>query len=131
MGEPVKIDDLARSMIRLMGLEVRDDVTPDGDILVSYVGLRPGEKLYEELLIGENTTPTAHPLIRKSNEPFLSAERLEREFSVLRSAMDSGGIAGIEAVLQRTVEGYQPRVGGLPEVAGQLLVADPPSRTLH
>ncbi len=131
MGEPVKIDDLARSMIRLMGLDVREDATPDGDIPIAYVGLRPGEKLYEELLIGENTTPTAHPLIRKSSEPFLLAERLDREFLVLRTAMDAGGIAEIEAVLQRTVEGYQPRVSGLPAVAGQLIAADPPSRTLH
>ena len=66
MGEPVKIDELARSMIRLMGLEVRDDDNPDGDIAITYIGLASGEKLYEELLIGENTTPTEHPLIRRS-----------------------------------------------------------------
>ena len=69
MGEPVKIDELARSMIRLMGLEVRDETNPDGDVAVAYVGLRAGEKLYEELLIGENTTRTEHALIRRSIEP--------------------------------------------------------------
>ena len=84
MGEPVKIDELARSMIRLMGLEVRDEDNPDGEIPIVYVGLRPGEKLYEELLIGENTTPTKHPLIRRSSEPHLPAEVLARELAVLR-----------------------------------------------
>ena len=131
MGEPVKIDDLARSMIRLMGLEVREEATPDGDIPIAYVGLRPGEKLYEELLIGENTTPTAHPLIRRSSEPFLASEDLEREFAVLRGAMDAGGIAEIVAVLQRTVEGYKPHIGELPAATAQLMVVEPPSRTLH
>src|SRR4029453_18123904 len=67
MGTPVKIDDLARTMIRLSGLEVRDDKHPDGDIAVAYIGLRPGEKLYEELLIGENTTGTNHPRIFKNS----------------------------------------------------------------
>ena len=63
MGNPVKIDDLARTMIRLSGLEVCDENQPDGDIAIEYVGLRQGEKLYEELLIGENTTGTKHPRI--------------------------------------------------------------------
>ncbi len=71
MGEPVKIDDLARSMIRLMGLEVRDASHPDGDIAIEYVGLRDGEKMYEELLIGENIIPTEHARIMRSHEPFL------------------------------------------------------------
>ncbi len=71
MGTPVKIDDLARTMIRLSGLELRDDDNPDGDIAIEYVGLRRGEKLYEELLIGENTTGTSHPRIFKNSEPIL------------------------------------------------------------
>jgi FlaA1/EpsC-like NDP-sugar epimerase len=131
MGEPVKIDELARSMIRLMGLEVRDEANPDGEIAIAYVGLRPGEKLYEELLIGDNTTPTEHPLIRRSSEPHLSQERLERELAVLRTAMENGGIHEIEAVLQRTVEGYLPHAGGIATPAGPLIAAEPPSRTLH
>ncbi len=135
MGEPVKIDELARSMVRLLGLEVRDEGCPDGDIVIAYVGLRPGEKLYEELLIGENTTATEHPLIRRSSEPHLPGERLERELVVLRSAMEKGGVDDIVAVLERTVEGYVAQVGGRGmdqgQGQGQLLTADPPSRMLH
>ena len=71
MGEQVKIDDLARSMINLIGLEVRDAEHPDGDIAIEYAGVRDGEKLYEELLIGENIGPTDHARIMRSNEPFL------------------------------------------------------------
>ena len=78
MGEPVKIDDLAKSMIRLMGLEVRDEQHPDGDIAIEYIGLRHGEKLYEELLLGENITPTEHPRILKSHEPCMPAGELAK-----------------------------------------------------
>lgn len=130
MGEPVKIDDLARSMVRLMGLDVRSHDNPEGDIEIVYVGLRPGEKLYEELLIGENTTPTMHDLIRRSSEPHLQAEALARELTVLRAAMGVGRIAEIEAVLERTVEGYRAHVtneaGTVPP-----LPMEPASRTLH
>ena len=130
MGEPVKIDELARSMIRLMGLEVRDEAHPDGDIQITYIGLRPGEKLYEELLIGANTTPTEHPLIRRSNEPLIARDRLERELAVLKAAMDAGNLAAIEAVLLRTVEEYDVHFG----TDGGEAPAVPfgaPSRMLH
>ena len=123
MGEPVKIDLLARSMIRLMGLDVQDTDSPDGDIAIEYVGLRPGEKLYEELLLGANTTGTEHPRIAMSKEPYLIAAELEREFDSLRIAMASGNVEAIDAVLRRTVEGYTPdqrRAGstGCPERVG-------------
>ena len=108
MGEPVKINELARLMIHLSGLEVRDDQNPSGDISISYTGLRPGEKLYEELLIGANTTETEHPRIMKSDEPFLSSAELKREFDMLRAAMAIRDIESIEAILLRTVEGYSP-----------------------
>ncbi len=130
MGEPVKIAELARSMVRLMGLDVRDEENPEGDIEIVYVGLRPGEKLYEELLIGENTTPTKHPLIRRSSEPHLPADSLARELTVLRAAMGVGRIAEIEAVLERTVEGYRAHVAT--ETGTVLpLPIEPASRTLH
>src|SRR5262249_27400076 len=108
----------------------KDDENPDGDVPIVYVGLRPGEKLYEELLIGQNTTPTEHPLIRRSSEPFLSAESLKRELAMLRSAMEEGGIGEIEAGLERTVEGYRAHAR---DVAGadQPVPLTPPSRTLH
>jgi FlaA1/EpsC-like NDP-sugar epimerase len=69
MGDPVRIADLARQMIELSGLRVRDEHNPDGDIAIQYTGLRPGEKLYEELLINNDDYPTQHPLIRRANEP--------------------------------------------------------------
>jgi FlaA1/EpsC-like NDP-sugar epimerase len=108
MGEPVRIDDLAKSMIRLMGLEVRDEEHPDGDIAIEYVGLRPGEKMHEELLLGENTTRTEHPRILKSHEPFLSAADLDAALRSLREAMAEGDVEAIQAILMRTVEGYGP-----------------------
>jgi FlaA1/EpsC-like NDP-sugar epimerase len=68
MGEPVRITDLARTMIRLSGLTVKDEANPDGDVEIVFTGLRPGEKLYEELLIGENGLPTHHSKIFKAKE---------------------------------------------------------------
>ena len=71
MGKPVRIVDLAKKMIRLMGLTVEDESNPDGDIVIAYTGLRPAEKLYEELLIGNNVMETTHPSIRRAEEDFL------------------------------------------------------------
>lgn len=106
MGSPVKIDDLAKTMIHLSGLEVRDDDHPDGDIHIEYVGLRQGEKLYEELLIGENTTGTQHPRIMKNSEPFLEWPDLSKELLVLEQAIEDQDMDEIQAILKRTVEGY-------------------------
>ncbi len=133
MGEPVKIDDLARLMIHLSGLEVRDEVNPAGDIAVTYTGLRPGEKLYEELLIGAHTTGTEHPRIMRSDEPFLKAAELKRELDVLQAAMTMRDTETIQAVLLRTVEGYSPEgetVPGTPAVPATEN-AGPRPRTLH
>jgi len=106
MGSPVKIDDLARMMIRLSGLEVRDDSRPEGDISIEYVGLRQGEKLYEELLIGENTTGTKHPRIMKNSEPHLNLSKLNEELQALGQAIDDHDLADVQGILKRTVEGY-------------------------
>ncbi len=86
MGEPVRIVDLARRMIQLSGYSVRDAAQPDGDIAIEYVGLRPGEKLYEELLIGENVSPTAHPRIMACHEMFLDESTLAETLLRLRTA---------------------------------------------
>ncbi len=127
MGEPVKIDELARTMIRLMGLEPQDEDNPDGDIAIKYVGLRPGEKLYEELLIDERASTTEHPRIRRNNEPYLPPEKLKLELDALKAAMASGDIEAIDALLLRTVEGYRPdKRSTLP--GPNISVA---SRTLH
>lgn len=108
MGEPLKIDELARLMVRLSGLEVRDATQPEGDIEIIYTGLRPGEKLFEELLIGANTTKTEHPRILRSDEPFLSVAEVDGELAQLRAAMAKRDTEAIQAILLRTVEGYQP-----------------------
>jgi FlaA1/EpsC-like NDP-sugar epimerase len=110
MGEPVKIDALARSMIRLTGLEVRDAQCPDGDVAIVYIGLRRGEKLHEELLLGETVSATEHPRIRKSQEPWLPAAKLARLLDVLRAATAKDDADAIRAVLMRAVEGYRPEL---------------------
>jgi FlaA1/EpsC-like NDP-sugar epimerase len=108
MGECVKIDDLARMMIRLMNRRVLDEANPDGDIEIKYVGLRRGEKSYEELLIDDRTSATEHPSINQNNEPFLDKAELERELAALEEAMAAGQMDVIDAILMRTVEGYRP-----------------------
>jgi FlaA1/EpsC-like NDP-sugar epimerase len=118
MDEPVKIDDLAKSMIRLMGLEVRDEQHPDGDIAIEYIGMRHGEKLHEELLLGENITPTEHAHILRSHEPCVPAAELARVMDDLRAAMDANDLTAIHAALMQAVEGYCPEVRHL--ACGQL-----------
>ena len=108
MGERVKIDDLARTMIRLMGRSVQDEMNPDGDIAIRYIGLRPGEKRYEELHIDDKASATEHPGIRRNDEPFLERADLERELAKLTEALRDGRVDVIQAILARTVEGYRP-----------------------
>ena len=108
MGMPVKIDDLARTMVRLSGLEVRDEAHPEGDVAIEYVGLRRGEKLYEELLIGENATGTNHPRIFKTSEPILSYADLIVALERLEDAIQRVDVAELHEMLLTTVEGYVP-----------------------
>src|SRR5262249_20651005 len=115
----VRIDDLARSMIRLMGAEVRDRDHPDGDVAIEYIGLRPGEKLVEELLIGSNTSKTEHPRILKCSEPHLAAGELTAVLDALRAAMARKDGAAIHAVLTRSVGGYRAEDGGSPPRASR------------
>ncbi len=110
MGEPVKIMDLAQRMVELSGLRVRDAANPDGDIAIEITGLRPGEKLYEELLIGDNPEPTAHPRIMKAHESSLPWPELSGQLDTLRQAATEGDVAIIKTVLQTCVQGYQPGV---------------------
>ena len=106
MGEPVKIIDLAQRMVQLSGLSVRDASCPDGDIEIAITGLRPGEKLYEELLIGENPEPTAHPRILRAQEAFLPWATLEPQLQALRSAAQANDEYAIRAVLAQCVQGF-------------------------
>ncbi len=108
MGGPVKIADLARRMIELSGLTVKDAANPDGDIEIQIIGLRPGEKLYEELLIGENPEPTRHPRIMKAREAFLPWAELAPQLEALRAALDAGDVSVIPHQLAVLVPGYRP-----------------------
>jgi FlaA1/EpsC-like NDP-sugar epimerase len=108
MGQPIKIMDLARRMLHLSGLSERTAANPDGDIEISITGLRPGEKLYEELLIGDNPEPTEHPRIMKAREPYLPWEQLRSELEALQSAASQNDLPRIKAVFLRHVQGYQP-----------------------
>ena len=108
MGEPVRIHDLAVKMVYLSGLLVKDEDHPHGDIEIAITGLRPGEKLYEELLIGDNPQPTAHPKIMKAHEEFLSWDDLQQELEKLNVALDACDAQLIRGLLKKLVPGYQP-----------------------
>ena len=108
MGQPVKIMDLARRMVELSGLTVRDELNPSGDIELTVTGLRPGEKLYEELLIGDNPKPTQHPRIMKAHEQYLTWPQLEGKLNALSMAMGVNDVPVIRALLKDLVSGYQP-----------------------
>lgn len=108
MGEPVKIVDLARRMIELAGLSVRSEEEPEGDIEIRFIGLRPGEKLYEELLIGENPEPTSHPRIFKAHEDFLPWPQLALRLASLEAALARYDIDAIRTELTALVAGYAP-----------------------
>jgi len=108
MGEPVKIYDLARRMVELSGYRVRDEEHPEGDIEIKITGLRPGEKLYEELLIGDNPMPTQHPRIMKSREEFIPWSELQTQLHSLQIAAENSDVEMIRGLLQRLVKGYQP-----------------------
>ena len=108
MGEPVKIIDLARRMVELSGLSVKGPGNPYGDIEIKVTGLRPGEKLYEELLIGDNPLPTLHPRIMKAHEDFLTWEVLHAKMLKLNDALDVNEVPLIRKLLKDLVPGYRP-----------------------
>ncbi|AUW40899.1 Polysaccharide biosynthesis protein CapD [Rhizobium leguminosarum] len=106
MGEPVRIADLARKMVELSGLAVRDENNPEGDIELSVTGLRPGEKLYEELLIGDNPETTEHPRIMKAREDFLFWSELSKKLNSLNAVLDRSDMVAARAMLAELVSGY-------------------------
>ena len=108
MGDPVRILDLARQMIRLSGLELRDEDNPDGDVEITFTGLRPGEKLYEELLIGEHDEPTEHPRIRRAREESLPWPTVQSFLKRLDAASTRCDAVALRAVLKEAVRGYEP-----------------------
>jgi FlaA1/EpsC-like NDP-sugar epimerase len=108
MGPPVKILDLAEKMIHLSGLSVRSERNPHGDISIEFTGLRPGEKLYEELLIGNDVSQTQHPMIMRANEEMLSWDVYKRVLRELLGALESDDYDRVRQLLRETVSGYRP-----------------------
>lgn len=108
MGQPVKIMNLARRMVELSGLTVKDEQNPEGDIEITVTGLRPGEKLYEELLIGDNPKPTVHPRIMKAHEEFIPWAEFEVQLTALEMALNVNDVGVIRLMLQQLVAGYTP-----------------------
>jgi FlaA1/EpsC-like NDP-sugar epimerase len=109
MGDPVKILELAKRMIHLSGLEVKGDDTPHGDIEIKFTGLRPGEKLYEELLIGNDVKNTDHEKIMRANESMIPWEELNVLIRRLQQAINDNDDVEIRAVLSEAVAGYKPQ----------------------
>jgi len=108
MGGAVKILDLARRMIEMSGFRVKDMDCPDGDIAIEVTGLRPGEKLFEELLMGDNVQLTEHPRIIKAHEEFIEWKYLETYLDALRLTIERNDIEGMQLILQKIVKGYRP-----------------------
>jgi FlaA1/EpsC-like NDP-sugar epimerase len=111
MGEPVQILELAKKMIHLSGLSVRDETNPTGDIEISFTGLRPGEKLYEELLIGDNVLPTDHPRILRANEHSLEYEKIQQLISEISKACHQHDSASLRLLLQASIVEFVPQCG--------------------
>ena len=112
MGEPIRILELARRMVALAGLTVRSNQHPSGDIDITFTGLRPGEKLYEELLIGDNPLPTGHPRILRAQEERFEWHVLQARLGELEAAVQSGELQRMRALLKALVPGYQPEAAG-------------------
>jgi FlaA1/EpsC-like NDP-sugar epimerase len=108
MGQPVRIMDLARRMVELSGLIVKDEQTPDGDIEIEITGLRPGEKLYEELLIGDSPQSTLHPRIMRAQEEFIAWAEFEGKLKSLEFALNVNDVGVIRLMMQQLVTGYIP-----------------------
>jgi len=108
MGQPVKIMDLACRIIELSGLQVKNADNPDGDIDIEITGLRPGEKLYEELLIGDNPRSTSHPRIMKAHEEHIGWAELEQKLRSLEMVLNINDVAVIRLMMQQLVPGYTP-----------------------
>jgi len=109
MGKPIRIVDLAKKMIRLSGLQIKDEDNPDGDIAIKYTGLRPGEKLYEELLIGDNVRKTDNPLIMRAEEEMLEWDKLQIILDNLELVVNDYDHKRIRELLIQAVPGFKPQ----------------------
>lgn len=108
MGEPVKIYELAKRLIRLSGMELKNEDNPDGDIEIIFTGLRPGEKLYEELLIGDNVSTTEHKRILRAEEDFLTKNEIDQYLVLLKEIIKKGDVVSLKEILKEVISGYTP-----------------------
>jgi FlaA1/EpsC-like NDP-sugar epimerase len=115
MGEPVSILGLARRMVHLSGLEVKDENNPNGDIEIVFTGLRPGEKLYEELLVSGEALQTHHPKIMRSIDTPIGADEIDEALRTLKEAVAQEDLAAIKSVLRARVEGYSSSLEDRPD----------------
>ena len=108
MGEPVKIYELAKRLINLSGMELKDKTNPDGEIEIIFTGLRPGEKLYEELLIGDKVSTTEHKQILRAEEDFLDKEELDKFIILLKEAEKDNDVLALKDILKEVISGFTP-----------------------
>ena len=107
MGEPVLIKNLAEQMIILSGKSIKNEDNPNGDIEIKTIGLRPGEKLYEELLIDGDSSPTAHPLIFRANEKSIDNKKLFSKIELLKNYLDEYNIHETLKILKDLVPEWE------------------------
>ena len=119
MGEPVKIVELAKKLINLSGKELLDKNNPEGDIKIQFTGLRPGEKLYEELLIGDNVTRTEHSRILRAQEDFLSSKEIDKYLNLILESEEYRNVDTLKEIFKETVSGFIPEEKNIDVVSSQ------------
>jgi FlaA1/EpsC-like NDP-sugar epimerase len=129
MGDSVKIVDLAKQMIQLSGLELQTDENPDGDIEIQYTGLRPAEKLYEELLVGDNVVGTDHAKIMRANEECLDTDTLNTYISEMQAAIAALDHSKVRDILEKAVKGYQPHERVVDHLVDSVIAKEAPKKT--
>jgi FlaA1/EpsC-like NDP-sugar epimerase len=129
MGESVKIADLAKQMIHLSGLELKTEKNPDGDIEIQYTGLRPAEKLYEELLVGDNVVGTDHAKIMRANEEYLDADTLNTYLSEIQAAIAALDHSKVRDILEKSVKGYRPHESMVDHLVDIVIAKEAPEET--
>ena len=108
MGEPVRVLDLAKRLVGLSGLELKDKKNPNGEIEIIFTGLRPGEKLFEELLIGDNTSTTIHKKILRAEENYLTKSELDGFLELIKEVEKKNDVAGLKKILEKAIPGFVP-----------------------
>jgi FlaA1/EpsC-like NDP-sugar epimerase len=121
MGESVRIIDLAKRLINLSGFEVKDANHPNGDIEIIFTGLRPGEKLYEELLIGDKVSKTDHQQILRAEEEFISKEEIERFIDELKEAEKNNDVFTLKEIFKKVIHGYESEQDEVDIISLQIL----------